>query len=158
MPRSEVEPRPITPISNRWIAWEEINGDGLCPTYLFRLVLARLPRGRRVYLHHFVGDDWAVDAHDHPKVFWSIGLWGAYDEDVFDPRTRAWTTRRWRAPWVRRFPAQHAHRVRARHTGGAWTLEFTGPVTQEWGFFAWDEVWTPRRKYLAELGEVRKEC
>lgn len=59
---------------------EEIDGGGRCPTYLYRWTLMKLPFGYKVYLHHFVGDDWSLDFHDHPKRFWSIGLWGWYEE------------------------------------------------------------------------------
>ena len=66
---------------NRWFGnAEEINGGGICPTYLYRWVLCKLPRGYKAYLHHFVGDDWSLDYHDHPKRFISIGLWGSYVE------------------------------------------------------------------------------
>ena len=50
--------------------------------YLYRWTLAVLGRGRRCYLHRYLGSDWARDLHDHPKVFWSIGLWGGYVEQT----------------------------------------------------------------------------
>ncbi len=143
-----------------WLTWEQINGGDLCPTYLYRFVLANLPGGRRVYLHHFVGDDWSRDPHDHPKWFISVGLWGAYDEDVYSPEIggdEAVRTKRWRAPWIRKFPAEHIHRVRARHTGGAWTLVVTGPVTREWGFW-YRRTWVAFREYLSAHGDARKDC
>ena len=56
---------------------EEINGRERCPTYLYRWTVAKW-RGRGIYLHHFVGDDWSRDLHDHPKRFISIGLKGGY--------------------------------------------------------------------------------
>jgi hypothetical protein len=46
---------------------EEINGSNRCPTYLYRWTLLKLWAGRGVYLHHFIGDDWSLDLHDHPK-------------------------------------------------------------------------------------------
>lgn len=61
---------------SRFFPAEEINGGGLCDTYLYRWVLLTLWGGRRLYLHHFVGDDWARDMHDHPKRFITVGLWG----------------------------------------------------------------------------------
>ncbi len=63
-----------------WLfAYEEVNGRGRCPTYLFRWCLLSLS-GRKAYLHHFVGNDWSNDLHDHPRRFISIGLWGGYTE------------------------------------------------------------------------------
>ena len=157
---------------NRWFTWEPINGDGLCPTYMWRLTLLRLPNGRRLYLHHFVGDDWCKDPHDHPKVFWSIGLKGGYDEDVYeatgyevssDPNEYSGPvleprTIEWRAPWFRRFDATHIHRIRAAHTGGAWTLCYTGPVTRQWGFWHLLQRWVPFRIYLNSHAQDRKDC
>ncbi len=152
--------------TNKWFTWERINGDDLCPTYMYRLVLARLPGGRRLYLHHFVGDDWSLDPHDHPKYFVSIGLWGSYDEDVYythylrEPdklNPLEPVTKHWRAPWVRKFPANHIHRIRSAHTGGAWTLVYTGPVTREWGFWMHNK-WIEFREYLRKHSHERKDC
>lgn len=69
---------------DRVFRMEEINGAERCPTYLYRWTLLKF-RGRGVYLHHFVGDDWSLDLHDHPKRFISIGLWGKYLETVPAP-------------------------------------------------------------------------
>src|ERR1043165_3048902 len=75
----------------RFLTWlcrgvEEINGRGLCPTYLYRWTLFQ-PKGNwwpwkgfGIYVHKFGGDDWSRDMHDHPKRFISIGLWGRYIE------------------------------------------------------------------------------
>ena len=89
---------------------EEINGAGRCPTYLYRWTIAKW-RGRGIYLHHFVADDWSIDLHDHPKRFISIGLWGRYVELIPDPLF-ATKTRTFQAPWIRSFPARHIHRIR----------------------------------------------
>lgn len=129
----------------------DVNGDGVARTYLHRWTLLRLPGARRLYLHHFVGDDWSVDPHDHPKRFVSIGLWGGYDEDVFDPdEGRVVQTVKWRAPWFRIFPPSHTHRVRSRHLGGAWTLVYVGPRRQDWGFWLRGEDWVEQRQYLRD--------
>jgi hypothetical protein len=58
---------------------EEINGHNRCPTYLYRWTILSTRWGK-VYLHKFVGDDWSLDLHDHPKRFISIGLRGSYLE------------------------------------------------------------------------------
>lgn len=77
---------------DRILRLEEINGAGTCPTYLYRWTLLRLKNGIGVYLHHFVGNDWSRDLHDHPKRFISVGLWGGYTEETQAGR-RQWTAR-----------------------------------------------------------------
>jgi len=116
---------------------EEINGGERCPTYLYRWVLLRL-WGRGVYLHHFVGDDWSRDLHDHPKRFISIGLRGWYEEytpcscgrmDCTD-----FSVKRWTAPWFRSFPAEHIHRI-TTPSRSCWTLVIVGKSSRPWGFW-----------------------
>ena len=111
---------------------EEINGAGRCPTYLYRWELASLLGGRvRVYLHKFVGDDWSVDLHDHPKRFWSIGLAGRYLEHRADG-----SVVEYRAPWVRSFPAEHRHRLTGPTPAApCWTLVIVGAPVRGWGFW-----------------------
>lgn len=154
----------IAPAFNRWLRWESIDGDGACEPYMYRLTLLKLPGGRRLYLHHFVGDDWSRDPHDHPKTFVSIGLLGSYVEDVFYPCGSGIGFKLskisvvWNAPWFRRFPARHIHRIRARETGGAWTLVYTGPITRDWGFWFKHRFWIEFREYLDSIGASRKDC
>lgn len=78
----------------RWIdrifAREEMDGDGRCATYLVRWTLLKWWGGRGIYLHHFVGDDWSRDLHDHPKRFISIGLWGSYVEETPSDTEGCW--------------------------------------------------------------------
>ena len=150
----------IKPPLNRWLTWERIGSE---PVYMFRLTLLRLPGARRLYLHRFVGDDWCLDPHDHPKVFWSIGLRGSYVEEVYEVipggcvrgvRLKEQIT--FRAPWIRRFEPSHTHRIRASSTGGAWTLVFTGPETDEWGFWLEHKVWIPFADYLKRFAPGRE--
>lgn len=107
---------------------EEINGAHRCPTYLYRWTLLAKRGLFGVYLHHFVGDDWSLDLHDHPKRFISIGLWGWYFEDT--PHE----TKRYSAPWVRTFPAEHIHRLRVP-SKNCWTLVIVLKPIREWGFW-----------------------
>jgi hypothetical protein len=65
---------------------EEINGGERCPTYLFRWTICRIG-WLKVYLHHFVADDWSFDLHDHPKRFVSIGLRGCSTLRIFPGST-----------------------------------------------------------------------
>jgi hypothetical protein len=126
---------------------EEINGAGRCPTYLYRWTLFQprrpraLWRGFGVYLHKFVGDDWSLDLHDHPKRFISVGLNGAYVEhtptlDSIDDDSDETIARTYRAPWVRTFPADHIHRITlCEDRRPCWTLVVVLWHVREWGFW-----------------------
>lgn len=150
---------------------EEINGDGACPTYLYRWTLLRLGGWLAVYLHHFVGDDWSTDLHDHPKRFISIGLWGSYLEWSPLGESGFIAGTEYRAPWLRSFPATHIHRLTLhRNPDGSrqhcWTLVIVGRKVREWGF--WHAVaqgrreheWRPWHSYVAdhELVARVKSC
>ena len=132
---------------------EEINGDGRCPTYLWRWTILRTRWGK-LYLHKFVGDDWSLDLHDHPKRFISIGIRGSYQEET--PAGK----RRWDAPWIRWFPAVHRHRI-STPWGHCWTLVWVGRVVRDWGFwhegqfYQWrDYVWGKDRA----IADKMKAC
>lgn len=135
---------------NRIFRMEEINGAERCPTYLFRWTLARVG-WLSVYLHHFVGDDWAKDMHDHPKRFISIGLWGRYKEET--PAG----ARIYRAPWIRSFPATHIHRLAMIDGGTCWTLVIVLRAVRPWGFWS-DGRWFPWRTYVGDDAIARKNC
>lgn len=180
----------------RWIdrrfKLEEINGRNACPTYLYRWELLRT-RWFQVYLHHFVGDDWSRDLHDHPKRFISIGLKGGYTETTpgclghhYVPRAQeewgcgeivsgaSWTMAdpircgrseaehltetRYRAPWLRTFPADHQHRLRLDEFADCWTLVIVLKVVREWGFWHAGKF-VPWRRYVGS-GEAtsRRAC
>lgn len=142
---------------------EEINGAERCPTYLYRWVLLSTP-WFKVYLHRFVGDDWSLDLHDHPKRFVSIGLCGSYLEHGPGGRQRVYV-----APWFRTFPAAHIHRL-TLPAGDCWTLVVVFKTVREWGF--WHERnppriayptwrWIPWREYVhrdSKLADRMKAC
>jgi hypothetical protein len=151
---------------------EEINGGNRCPTYLYRWAI--LPRwlssriGKvNVYLHRFVGDDWALDLHDHPKRFISIGLWGSYVEHTTWPAdgerflSSVDDHRRvvYRAPWFRTFPARHIHRL----TGPTpdrpcWTLVIVGREVRSWGFWNLGQFIPWKRYVTSSTADERKAC
>lgn len=150
---------------------EEMDGDGRCPTYLVRWTLLKLWGGIGLYLHHFVGDDWSLDLHDHPKRFVSLGLWGRYVEETpaiefFGgsphsnlPDSRLTTRgREYRAPWIRTFPAEHIHRIRLVNKRPCWTVVLVLRTSRPWGF--WDQRrWIPWREYVgSEQATKRKSC
>jgi|SRR5579871_698948 len=138
---------------------EEINGGERCPTYLYRWAIFKWRR-RAAYIHHFVGDDWSLDLHDHPKRFISIGLWGWYQEDVpVTPvnRTRSGgsplTERRiYQAPWIRSFPATHVHRISVP-SKNCWTLVIVLKPVRDWGFWHLGRF-IPWRDYVKGEGGI----
>jgi len=126
---------------------EQINGHERCETYLWRWTVAKW-RGRGIYLHHFVGDDWSRDLHDHPKRFISIGLWGWYIEQTpwLADVPGSWRFKKYQAPWIRSFPATHIHRL-AVPSKNCWTLVIVLKPVREWGF--WHErKFIPWKRYV----------
>ena len=141
---------------NRLTFYETMSGNGVCPVYLERWTLLQI-LGIGFYLHHFLGDDWALDPHDHPRRFISIGLKGWYYEDTFREVDGLLTsTRRYVAPWIRSFPAEHLHRVRAAECGNCWTLVIVLRKSRDWGFVQKGR-WIPFKKYVFG-GKYRKAC
>lgn len=147
----------------RVFQYEEMDGDGRCATYLRRWTLLKLWGGRSVYLHHFVGDDWSLDLHDHPKRFISIGLRGRYIEETpgsvpgsvypQPPRERLYV-----APWIRTFPATHVHRIRLVNGQQCWTIVVVLRTTRPWGFWH-QHRWVPWRTYVGSaVATERKSC
>lgn len=152
-------------ISRKLFRYETMSGNGACPVYLERWTLGQA-FGIGVYLHHFLGDDWAVDPHDHPRKFISIGLKGWYYEDVFKPAefqcphpecpVCSPKTKRFVAPWIRSFPAEHLHRIRAAECGNVWTLVIVLKKSRVWGFVQ-DGKWIAFGRYVFG-GKSRKAC
>ena len=143
---------------------EEINGGERCPTCLWRWTIAKW-RGRGIYLHHFVADDWSLDLHDHPKRFISVGLKGRYVEITPDHgnEVRQTKTRTLTAPWIRSFPATHVHRIRmVRGWMGqiedCWTLVIVLKPVRSWGFWHLGKF-IPWREYVgSETATEMKAC
>lgn len=140
---------------------EEINGGDRCPTYLHRWTLLKIGKNASVYLHHFVGDDWSRDLHDHPKRFISIGLWGWYIEQTPCPMsvTCDCQQKTYRAPWIRTFPAEHIHRI-TTPSKNCWTLVIVLKSTREWGFWHMGKF-MPWRDYVSGkdgIADKRKAC
>lgn len=165
---------------NRVFKMEEINGGERCPTYLYRWTLLKGGKAFSVYLHHFVGDDWSRDLHDHPKRFISIGLWGRYREEsaplghtfrqsivqpwgdtcgeCLRPHRAHLAYRIYRAPWIRSFPATHIHRLSLIGRQPCWTLVVVLRASRPWGF--WHNGWfIPWRKYIdSDAATQAKAC
>jgi len=146
---------------------EEMDGDGRCPTYLVRWTLLKLWGGRSIYLHHFVGDDWSLDLHDHPKRFISIGLWGGYIEETFRPGAQSCpcdqhaehvSRRIYLAPWIRSFPAEHIHRLRLIDNKPCWTLVIVLKSVRRWGFWHGGKFVGWREYVGSETATKMKSC
>ena len=132
-PHQRRRSRHLARLAKRLIPYEPIGRNGV--TYLDRWVLARWGE-RRLYLHRFRFDD-PEQPHNHPRTFVSFLFWGSYEEEVLQPDGTL-RGHRIRAPHLRRFPPEHAHRiVRCR---GAWSLVLVGPWRREWGFRS-GEAW-----------------
>lgn len=155
----------IERILSKLFRTEEINGHGICPTYLYRWIVLHRDTCS-VYVHKFVGDDWSKDLHDHPKHFWTIGLWGMYREQYWpgEPWSNsAVCVRDFHAPWFRHFPPEHRHRLMVHKP--CWTLVFVGSHQREWGFW-WPisrfgpHIFFPWRDYVGnpEITEGAKTC
>lgn len=133
---------------------EEINGRDRCPTYLFRWTLLSRKGKFSIYLHHFVGDDWSRDLHDHPKRFISIGLWGCYLEETPSG------IKRYRAPWIRSFAATHIHRLSVP-SKNCWTVVAVLKPVRDWGFWHVGRF-IPWRSYVAgddaAIADKMKAC
>lgn len=119
----------------RLFTYEPIGRRGV--TYLDRWVLADLGE-RRVYLHRFRFDD-PEEPHNHPRTFVSLLFWGSYDEEVLTENGRL-EKQTLRAPYLRRFPPEHAHRI--VRCAGAWSLVVVGRRRKDWGFRSGDQ-WVP---------------
>jgi len=122
-------------ILDRLFVYEPIGRSDV--TYLDRWVIARIGP-RRLYLHHFRCDD-SEAVHNHPRTFVSFLFWGSYREETPGPGGRL-RPRTLRAPHLRRFAPEHAHRItRCR---GAWSLVLVGRRRRDWGFRSGDR-WVP---------------
>ncbi len=141
-------------VLGRFFRREDFDGDGVCDApYLTRWTLWRHRDGRGAYLHWFRGSDWAVDRHDHPKDFTSIGLYNRYFEERDGGRRVEY-----RAPWARKFPAHYRHRIEVAPGETCWTLVFVGRPARDWGFWLYDKVWVPHREYVKKHGKERRAC
>jgi hypothetical protein len=142
---------------------EEINGRERCPTYLYRWTILKW-RGRGIYLHHFVGDDWSRDLHDHPKRFITIGLKGSYIEWTPSQSLPGIELQRlWKAPWIRSFPATHIHRITMVNDSNGnphdcWTFVIVLKAVRNWGFWHFGKF-IPWREYVnSETADQMKAC
>jgi hypothetical protein len=93
-----------------------------------------------IMLHRIRRPDPDPDRHDHPWNFWSLVLWGSYEEDSGGVVKRV--------RWVNRHRAEDTHRI-TRVFGPVVTLVITGRRRRNWGFWK-DNVFVPWRQYMQQ--------
>lgn len=133
--------------------------------YLTRWTVAKLPGGRKVFLHHFQDSD--SDAmHNHPWGFTSVILAGGYWEKT---PVRGWvngigpTREQWYGPGrVLIRPARWIHAVRLPDGKGGvprpcWSLLYIGIKVRSWGFWC-PSGFTPWREHLVNFYKYGSGC
>jgi len=111
-----------------------------------------------LFLHALMRSDNDRHCHDHPWAFWTLCLWGGYDEllGVFgSDRIRGW--RPFRPGQSLSNPAAHVHKVKLRRDADwrerpCWTLVKVGPACRVWGFHT-AEGFVAWQEYLGLHGE-----
>ena len=132
--------------------------DGLL--YLTRWFLTPLTWKWRVFLHCIKLPDHGRSMHDHPWDFYTIPLWGFYEEEVGGsfcakhsasvPDRQCPECARMQPVWVERTSwlsrkfrrAEHVHRITRVAEHGCWTLVFAAQPRRQWGFWL-PQGWTP---------------
>jgi hypothetical protein len=88
---------PACPVMHRWtlvsIGRRPINGEDEPPVTAWRITLGTLPlvsarrrdgdktsRAGKLLMHHFLPGSEDMSIHDHPSPFWTLVLWGGYDD------------------------------------------------------------------------------
>jgi hypothetical protein len=119
----------------RWALWgKRFSGDGC-----------------KVFVHLFYRGDAEPYDHNHPWAFWSLILAGGYFEHSPEGR-------RWYGPLrLLRRPASWRHRVELPEGRRCWTLVWTGPKVQSWGFYC-EKGWIPWRQHEANQAAGLPGC
>lgn len=176
---SGVPPTHRRPRPERWRLWwlpkREVIGPPDCPIMYRWTVRPWSDRKRdvrwKLMVHHFLPNSDDRDVHDHPRPFYTLVLWGGYDDiaqcpqcdgaGTFVPTVAAamcskcrgagYVLREAMRPGVVRFRrADHTHRTRT-HPTGAWTVVLMGPLERMWGFWRGRQWWA-YKDYSAEFG------
>lgn len=106
-------------LTRRDLSWAEIGEQ-------FTRWTLKTPWGN-VLLHRMYAPVKHAHYHDHPWNFWSIVLWGGYEEVIRGGITE------WRRPGSIRYrTAETAHITTTYDRGVSWSLCFTGPKIREW--------------------------
>lgn len=102
--------------------------------YLVRWRLVQTP-WFGIFIHKILMIDNDVNTHDHPWDFIAIILKGGYRERWFERLEHKLAARRW---WgvgsIHRMKTTEFHAIKELFKIPTWTLVFTGPRKQEWGY------------------------
>ncbi len=142
-------------LCNKWFHLQEYRVDGERVARFLKWTLIST-RWFQIFFHKFNGPDWALDPHDHPSAFLSIGLKGSYIEKVYSPDGRIVSERHWRAPWVRRFPRDHIHRMSWVDPRGTYTLCIVTHWQRDWGYLV-DGKMIVYRDYIRRYRTARAD-
>lgn len=153
---NEAVPAPTGRRSPRWAFMQRMvipceNGEN----YLVRLRIIQTP-WFGVYLHDLEAPDSDPHPHDHPWVFWSFIVRGAYEEEVYyfpkhPIHYPAAVPRYWRRFSWHKMPMNWAHRI-GWVKPGTKSLIFVGKRRANWFFyvkgeaFPWQEYEKTHRK------------
>lgn len=127
------------PHDDRWAYTIYTDGD----RYLTKVILFQT-RWLTAYLHHFHRQDLDRAPHNHPwRRAVSVLLSGSYDEARTD--RASWPDMLYRRVRFINFITDADYHLVERLHGDVWTLFFTGPRVQTWGFLVdgehvdWDQ-------------------
>ena len=110
--------------------------------------------GRRVYLHWFRQSDNSRCVHDHPCDVLSFVFRGSYLE--YSDQARGEVLTIIKAPSLRRFRAEHKHRIELtkEQKNKTWSLCLFFPKRRDWGFWVSYELgykkWIPYQEYFVD--------
>jgi hypothetical protein len=129
------------PFLGLWVCHLFLSRQIICDAhgspYLVRYFIWK-PDGlkRRIYLHHILRSDHDRAVHGHPWAFTSIILWNGYwEHSNINEFGETQTTEWFRAGDVLRRKSDWKHRLEINPGETTWSLVFTGPRVQEWGFY-----------------------
>jgi hypothetical protein len=141
----------------KFTAWAQPGGLTECPYFRrWILDLGSLAIGsiQSIRLHKWYADDDHRAPHDHPQWFFTIVLWGGYDDVSYyiDAEGRCWVKDVERMYWLTSAyrPAEHLHSVQ-NVVPGTVTLLFCGAPSRRWGFWFGGKL-LKRDKYFAVHG------
>lgn len=139
-------------VRHKEIGWSDI-GEIFTRYALFK------SRWFNVYVHQLYAPNWHPECHDHPWGFLTVLLWRGYVEriPVEDdcvcgiPRTVTRDVRRYPGQILWR-PATFTHSVTTPR-GTSWSLIFTGPKVNDWGFRPCNRPTAPTKSYARYVKE-----
>lgn len=153
LPEPEIIGAPECPIMYRWTLWPRVRSHPRGTDGMHVFQPAKKDVRCKLLLHRFLPNADDRDVHDHPRPFWTLVLFGAYDDMApcdwcggsGNTCRRCSSTgvvlrERMRPGMLRYRRAKHLHRTRTSPRG-CWTLVLMGPVRRRWGFLRFGRWW-----------------